>query len=257
MEGLSIIIPVHNKLEMTKRCLEEIKSRNNESEYEIIVFDNGSNDDTEKFLSQDKTIKYIRSEKNLGISGAYNRGAEEAIYPFLCFMHNDVFVLKDNWIKDIINFLKDTPEVGIVGLYGAKSIRKDASYRGKGIVHSKKDNPRIDKPFEEVVGVDGLLMAISKELFIETGGFNEIFTIHYYDKDLSMKAFLKNRRNYVINIPFIHECGTTRKTIPEEDILRDNLKDAFINIYRKYLPCSVMGLSGFLRNIRMRKTQNA
>jgi GT2 family glycosyltransferase len=249
MEGLSIIIPVYNKIEMTLRCIEDIRSRNRDCEYEIIVFDNGSTDDTPAKLSGDKGLKYIRSRENLGISRACNEGAERARYPLLCFMHNDLFISKNKWIKDFIEFFNSRPDAGVIGLYGAKVIRRDGSYRGKGIVHSKKHSPTITRAFEPVAVVDGLLMAIRYDLFAEVGGFNTLFTIHYYDKDLSMKTLTIGYKNYVLNIPFEHRCGRTRKTIADEDRVREELKGAFLDIWKGHLPCSVMGLGDWLKSV--------
>lgn len=252
MEGLSIIIPVHNKIEMTLRCIEDIRRKNKGCEYEIIVFDNGSTDDTPERLSGNKGLKYIRSKENLGISGACNEGAERARYPLLCFMHNDLFIYKDRWIKDFIGFFSSRPDAGVAGLYGAKVIRRDGTYRGKGIVHSKMDNSRITRAFEPVAVVDGLLMALRHDLFSKVGGFNILFTIHYYDKDLSMKTLTAGFKNYVLNIPFEHRCGSTRQTIAEEHRVREGLKSVFLDIWKEHLPYSVMGPGYWLRSMLRR-----
>ncbi len=249
MEGLSIIIPVYNKIEMTLRCIEDIRRKNRDCDYEIIVFDNGSTDDTPERLSGDKALKYIRSRENLGISRACNEGAERARYPLLCFMHNDLFISKNKWVKDLIGFFNSRPDAGVIGLYGAKVIRRDGSYRSKGIVHSRMDNPTITKAFEPVAVVDGLLMALGRDLFSKVGGFNTLFTIHYYDKDLSMKTLAAGYKNYVLNIPFEHRCGSTRKAISDEDRVREELKSAFLDIWKEHLPCSVMGFADWLKSV--------
>ena len=253
MEGLSIIIPVYNRIEMTLRCIEQIRRQNRNSTYELIVFDNGSTDSTPDLLSSERGLHYIRDEKNLGISGACNRASEKASYPFLCFMHNDLFIFRQDWVRDIVGFFEERPQAGVVGLYGAKTIRRDGSYRGKSIVHAKKDSPLIDGPFEDVVGVDGLLMAIPKGLFEEIGRYDENFTIHFYDKDLSMKAYTGGRKNYVLNIPFVHECGRTRKGISSEDTLREEQRRLFLDKWGERLPCSVFTMADWFRHVLWRR----
>lgn len=240
MEKVSIIIPVFNQIETTLDCIANIREFNKDSSlFEIIVVDNGSTDDTPQVLSNDKGIVYIRNKENVGLSKAYNSAARQARYNILCFMHNDVFVYEDNWVSTLSGFICKTQDAGIVGLYGAKTIRKDGSFRGKTIVHSKKDSPSISGPFERVAIVDGLLMAMHRDVLEKVGGFNEGFTIHYYDKDISMRALLNKMHNYVISIPFEHLCAATRKNVSREKSIRDEAQKRFIEIWHNFLPADV------------------
>lgn len=239
MEGVSIIIPVLNKLEMTENCINHIKKFNTKCIYEIIVFDNGSTDSTQEVLSNNKGIVYIRSHENLGLSKAYNFSYQRARYDVLCFMHNDVFVYEEGWIDRIRSFISQTPKAGIVGLYGAKTIRKDGSFRGKTIIHSKRYSPSIKKAFEKVAVVDGLLIAVKKDAFEKITGFNEEFSIHYYDKDISMRAMKNNFDNYVLNIPFEHFTASTRKKLADENKIRGWAQKRFVEIWSNLLPFDV------------------
>ena len=239
MEGVSIIIPVFNKLEITRKCIDHIREFNKNYVFEIIIVDNGSTDETPDVLSKGKDLIYLRNTENLGISKGCNIGSKTAGNRVLCFMHNDVFIFKKNWIAEIHDFISKTPNVGIVGLYGAKTLRKDGSFRGKTIVHSKKDSPSIVKSFERVAVVDGLLMAIQVSVFEKIGGFNEVFPIHYYDKDISLRAFKNNFVNYVLNIPYEHQCAVSRKEIKEENKIREEARNVFIKIWEDFLPMDV------------------
>jgi GT2 family glycosyltransferase len=239
MEGISIVIPVHNRLEMTKRCIEFILEMNRDYTYEIIVIDNGSTDGTQKYFFNVTTIIYHRNKSNLGISKALNQGAHLARNAILCFMHNDVLVHERDWIKKVSGFISKNERIGIAGFYGAKKIRKDGTFRGKTIIHSKKDSPVIKKEFEQVTVVDGLCMCIKRDIFENIGEFDEIFTFHFYDKDISMKCLKAGYKNYVLNIPFEHFCGLTRKVIKGEDRVREEAKRVFINKWKGILPVDV------------------
>ncbi len=251
MEGVSIIIPVFNKLEITQKCISHIKEFNKKCTFEIIIVDNGSTDETQQFFSSlpfnsplikggyRGVITYIRNEKNLGLSKAYNQASKVAKCNIFCFMHNDVFVFEENWMDKIRNFIIKTPNAGVVGLYGAKTMRIDGSFRGKTIVHSKKHNPSIHKPFEKVAVVDGLLMAMHRSVFEKAGGFNEVFSIHYYDKNISLRVLKNNFMNYVLNISFEHRCATTRRDIKKDTEIRDEAQKQFIEIWRDFLPADV------------------
>jgi len=239
MEGVSIIIPVLNKIQTTQKCINHIREYNKNSVFELIIVDNASTDSTPEVLSRDHSIVYLRNEENLGLSKAYNLASRKAQGDIFCFMHNDVFVFKKGWVNIIRNFILDTPDAGVVGLYGAKTIRTDGSFRGKTIVHAIKNKPVIRKPFERVSVVDGLLMAIHKKVFEEIKGYSEDFSIHYYDKDFSMKSLNRGFMNYVLNIPFEHICATTRRQIESEDKVREEARKLFIERWKSFLPADV------------------
>jgi GT2 family glycosyltransferase len=248
MEGISIIIPVFNKIETTMRCIDLIREQNTGCSFEIIIVDNGSTDKTSNVFNEGEGFKaafasgqisYIRNPENLGVAKAQNRGAESAKYGILCFMHNDVFIYKKNWVSVICNFIFNTPAAGVVGLYGAKTIREDGSFRGKTIVHAKRASAAISRPFEKVAVVDGLIMAMKKNVFNTVGGFCEDCYVHYYDKDISLRAFTNGLNNFVLDIPFEHICGTTRNQIPNEDIIRDEAQRQFVEKWKDYLPADV------------------
>ncbi|RJQ19416.1 MAG: glycosyltransferase [Nitrospiraceae bacterium] len=281
MEGISIIIPVFNKFETTRRCIEHIREFNRAAAYEIIIVDNGSTDGTSNVIargeiprlslrgsqgepkqSQDmlgtgsailvdeiaspsarndkkSKITCIRNDENFGVAKALNIGARAAKYDVLCFMHNDVFVHEKNWSVKIGDFIVKTPNVGIAGLYGAKTLRRDGSFRGRTIVHAKKEGPSINRPFEKVAVVDGLLMAMKRPVLEKIGGFREEFGVHYYDKDISMRAAGNGFSNYVLNVPFEHTCGTTRNQLKRDDAIRDGAQKRFIEIWKDALPANI------------------
>jgi GT2 family glycosyltransferase len=293
MEGLSIIIPVFNKMETTLRCIQSICEENASALYEIVIVDNGSTDGTQAFFSGEDNppsppfkkggwpeasfknmarqispplkkgdeggfsdnarITYIRNPENLGVSRALNTGSARAQYDILCFMHNDVIVHKKNWISSIREFITSHPDAGVVGLYGAKTVREDGSFRGKSIVHAKKDGPSMKKPFETVAVVDGMLMAMKKPVFERVDGFSDDFIVHFYDKDISLKAITGNYVNYVLNIPFEHVCAATRSDISDDDRIRDEAKDKFLGMWADSLPVNVTTWREKIKNIGRRK----
>jgi len=241
MEGLSVIVPCYNKVELTRDCAGSL-ARTRRSNIEFIFVDNGSTDDTPRFL---KTLtgkfRNCQNQENIGLIRAFNRGASLARYGILVFMHNDVIIHDRNWPDRIADFLKTRDDTGIVGLYGARKIRRDGSFTGRGIVHSKFDNGNLRHDYMEVAVVDGLFMAMKKKIFEKTGKFDEGYTMHYYDKDISLKAYINGYRNYVLNIPFTHIGAGTRSTVNAEadTMLRDKMKNIFIEKWKGCLPLDV------------------
>lgn len=256
MEGVSIIIPVFNKIETTQRCVDSITGHNKNRPLEVVIVDNGSTDETQAVFAgriglkpppASGQITYIRNSENLGIAMACNIGARAARYDVLCFMHNDVFIFKNDWSDEIQGFISTTANSGIAGLYGAKTLRREGSFRGRTIVHAKKGCPAMKTHHEKVAVVDGMLMSMKKIVFDTIGGFCEDFPVHFYDKDISLRAVRKGFDNYVLNIPFEHHCGSTRGQIKGDDAIRDTAQKRFVEIWKDFLPADVTTLRERIR----------
>jgi GT2 family glycosyltransferase len=249
MEGISIIIPVYNKVEITLRCVEHIRGMNQAGEAEVIVVDNGSSDKTEDTLAVREDIVYIRQHQNIGIAKACNQAAGRARHDIFCFMHNDVLVYERDWGGRLGTFVRSMPDAGIVGLYGAKMLRRDGSFRGRTIVHAKKDGPAIQNSFERVAVVDGLLLAMKKKVFTDIGGFDEAYAVHYYDKDIAMRARERGYANYVLNMKFEHQVAGTRKQISGENMVREEARKKFLERWGSRLPVDERTFPEKLKNL--------
>jgi len=69
----SIVIPVFNQSQYTKRCLETLQEAGIAAS-QIVVVDNASTDDTATCLAAHPGINVIRNESNRGCGGAWNQG---------------------------------------------------------------------------------------------------------------------------------------------------------------------------------------
>lgn len=103
---LSIVIPVFNKSNFTKSCLNDLVKL--PKDHEIIVVNNGSTDDTTNVLhgfSKDHdNIIVIFNEENLGFAKACNIGYGKASAPNILFLNNDIRVKSnfDTWTQPLI-----------------------------------------------------------------------------------------------------------------------------------------------------------
>jgi glycosyltransferase involved in cell wall biosynthesis len=90
--NVSVIIPVYNRGKTIQRCLQSILSQTYQ-DYEVIVVDDGSTDQTREVCSHfvcDK-LKVIQ-QPNSGVSVARNTGIEHASGVFLAFIDSDDYV---------------------------------------------------------------------------------------------------------------------------------------------------------------------
>ena len=101
---VSIIIPVYNKWQYTINCLKSI-SDNTKGDYEVIVVDDCSSDQTAKQLSKVNNLCLIKNDKNLGFIGSCNRGAKESRGKYILFLNNDTMVT-DNWLPPLVKVIE-------------------------------------------------------------------------------------------------------------------------------------------------------
>lgn len=88
-ETVSVIIPTRNRRELLLRTL-RTALRQDVSDLEVIVVDNGSEDGTSAALRRvgDERLRLVRHEP-LGVSGARNRGLEAARGRWVAFLDDD------------------------------------------------------------------------------------------------------------------------------------------------------------------------
>jgi len=118
-EQVSIIVVHHNRPEFLNICLQSIHVMSSLSNHEVIVVDNGSDQETQDYLDvlEDVGIKIIRNEKNELWSKAANQGVKAADLNsrYFIFMHTDVVVLDASWIDVLVN-MSEGNNAGIVGV---------------------------------------------------------------------------------------------------------------------------------------------
>lgn len=196
LSDVSIIIPVHNHIGATIRCLLSIAKAKDVSQYQIIVADDASNDETSDVLGQIIPIRYLRSEDNIGFIRTCNRAAKTANGKYLVFLNNDT-VVQDGWLDNILETFTDFPDTGLVG---SKLVYPDGRLQeaggiiwkdGTGRNYGWGNDPR--KPeynyLREVDYCSGASMMIPRALWEQLGGFDERFVPAYYeDVDLAFRV---------------------------------------------------------------------
>ena len=104
MYKLSVIICTYNRVELLGKCVNSLMTQTARKEnYEIIVIDNNSTDNTADLIRKIKIInsnlRYVK-EANQGLSYARNRGWKEAKGEYIAYIDDDCKA-DNNWCKHI------------------------------------------------------------------------------------------------------------------------------------------------------------
>jgi cellulose synthase/poly-beta-1,6-N-acetylglucosamine synthase-like glycosyltransferase len=207
----SVIVPTYNEEKYIENCISSILSQRIErSEYEIIVSDASSSDNT---CDLAKKVANVVVTKERGISLGRNRGAAEAKGDILVFVDADVTLDPDFLIQCRKTF-SNSSVIGMTGIAYAN----DGKFLQRLIYRVTYLLVRLFY-FFGVSLFPGLCVAYRREGFINIGGFREDFGI-VEDLDLarrisrlgkcmvnsSAKAFVSTRRleNHLLSTVIFH-----------------------------------------------------
>jgi len=181
-------------------------------EYELVVIDN--------------------SQNRYSIFSAYNRGVEQAKFPYFCFMHDDIVIHTSDWGKKVVSHFERRKEIGCLGILGGHYMPNTPAYWGdvpaiSGVYISNRNGVRItrreDKYFTvnneaDVVACDGVWFCIPRKLFVDDGikFDDELFSgFHYYDMDICFRILQKGYVNIVISDVLIEHIEGTQNSMNE------------------------------------------
>ena len=100
---ISVIIAAFNAAVTIDRCISSIDIAKKNHEIELIVIDDGSNDDTARLLHRwesDRAWVTVKYQKNGGLADARNTGLDTAIGDYIVFIDADDTI--DDWYFDFI-----------------------------------------------------------------------------------------------------------------------------------------------------------
>lgn len=217
---VSIVIPVHGHLELTKQCIQAVRATTDARTTEIVVVDDASPDETASWLrAQTSTgeLTAVILSSNRGFAYACNAGARAAMGEELIFLNNDTLP-KHGWLDALVSPLSDAT----IGLTGARLLYPEGDIQHAGIRlhpnglpdhefrHADADDPRVTVSRDRAF-VTGACIALSRELFDRMGGFDEGFRMYVEDLDLCLKVWNEGLRvRYVAECVVVHlECRTT------------------------------------------------
>jgi GT2 family glycosyltransferase len=222
--SVSIIIPVFNHLRETLECIASVTAHAPSGDYEVIVVDDASSDQTPAILPGVGNLRYFRNAANGGFIVSCSRGAKEARGEYLVFLNNDAQVTA-GWLPPLLEAFSSFERVGAVGpkivypsgyLQEAGSmINPDLSITMVGL----DDDPGKARYgyAREVHYCSGACLVVPRRRFEEVGGFSEELRPAYYeDCDLQLKLrALGLRTIYQPASTVVHHLSRTSEGLPD------------------------------------------
>ncbi|TCL59294.1 GT2 family glycosyltransferase [Kineothrix alysoides] len=242
---VSIIIPSKDNEEVLKRCIESVKG-SAKMPYEIILVDNGSEEQTRKSLNDYLSglgIKYtyIYEKMPFHFSAMCNMGASAAAGEVCLFLNDDVDVpgavepkeaeAKERKAAGWLEKLYAEAVKPYAGAVGVKLLYPDSDrVQHGGIVNLRlgpvhklqfKDNNEQyyygwNRGMRNVIAVTGACLAVAKEKFEEVGGFPEELPVAFNDVDLCFSLYEKGYYNTVLQETVLYHYESLSRGQDEE-----------------------------------------
>ena len=117
---VSVVVPTCNRREIFERCVEALAGQTYPN-YEVIIVDDHSTDDTPEFLQRftadhpDLSIRCLRNEANAGANPSRNRGIREAKGEFVAFEDSDC-IAEPDWLERLMGGFTSDRVAAVVGL---------------------------------------------------------------------------------------------------------------------------------------------
>lgn len=218
---VSVVVPVHERYDLTFVALAALAFAPVETSFEVIVVDDGSGSSMARHLAEHEGLTVVRHDTARGFLHAANAGAQRARGRHIVLLNNDTEVTA-GWLDALREAFDIFPGTGVAG---ARLIYPDGTLQDAGgrIDHhgdptmvgrgGNAHDPRYAYA-REVDYVSGAALMIEAELWRAVGGFSEAYAPAYFeDVDLCFKAREAGRRvMYVPASVVVHSEGGSHGT---------------------------------------------
>jgi len=213
---VSIIIPNKDNAGLLRKCLSSILQKSTYKNYEIIIVENNSKDDsTFAFYEEIKRFENIHvvywEKKEFNFSEISNFGVQNSSGKHIVFLNNDITIISPNWIEEMLMYSQRCD----VGAVGAKLYYINGSIQHAGVIlglgdvagHVYHGAPHDTvgymgrlKITQNVSATTAACMMIKRKVFEDIGCFDVEFPNSFNDVDLCLR--IRNAGLLIIWTPY-------------------------------------------------------
>ncbi len=218
---ISVIVLNWNGKRFLKDCFLSLENQVF-SDFEIILVDNGSEDDSVRFTRKNfPKIKIIENKENLGFAQGNNKGMEVAEGKYVFILNNDTEVDK-NCLQELLRVIEEDKEIGMCGpkilslknpqLIDSAGINIYSDGMSRGRARGEADKGQYNK-IEEILLPSGCAALYRKKMLDEIGLFDKDFFAYCEDTDLGLRGRLMGWKAVLVPFAVVYHyySGTSGK----------------------------------------------
>lgn len=232
---ISILVVHYRGASKLRDCLESLMPAAG-PHCELLVVDNGSEEDLSWLAHEFPGVKYVRASHNLGFAGGNNLGLTQCAGKYVLLLNDDTIV-NPEFVRVLERYLYDHPEVGVVQgkmllpRFGNNLDVCGSFLTGLGLPYHygfyKPDGPKYQRSFPVFSGKGACLM-FRRNLIDSVGGFlfDDDFFCYYEETDFCHRAWLAGYEvHFVASPPIQHLMGATSGGPQSSFVLRHYLRN--------------------------------
>ena len=211
----SIIIVTRNSADVLPACLESVVDSSAQTDYEVIIVDNASTDESENiFQALEGDIAIIRNEYNAGFARACNQGIALAKGDIIVLLNPDTLVTS-NWLGKLSAHLQDS-QIGAVGPlsnYVAGLQKYELFYQSGNNATPHDINTELERQYRtkslETKFLIGFCLALPRKIIEQVGAFDDDLLLGNEDLEFSHRLRQHGFKLLAALDTFIYHKGHT------------------------------------------------
>lgn len=227
---VSIIIPLFNRLDLTRVCLETLERTTGRLRREVILVDDGSTDGTREFLRgiEGPGRRILLNDRPRGYAANNNAAARFARGRVLCLLNNDTALLP-GWLEEMMQVLQQAPAAGCVGNIQREPLSGLIDHVGIAFnaqgnpIHVGKDTPAPPQaPYTRWPAVTWACCVVRRDVYERFGGLDETFSNGFEDVDFCLRTAEAGLAHYAANrsVIYHHISSSPGRHLREADNLK-------------------------------------
>ncbi len=243
MYKASIIIPNYNGSAFIDGCMTALK-RQTEKNFEIIMADNGSEDDSISIFEKyrDMNIRCIKLDKNYGFSKAVNEGIKAAEADYVILLNNDTIPGK-HFVEALTEAIEEdenifSAQAHMLQLSDKKNTDSAGDFfcaLGWGFSRGKDEPASKYTEKTDIFSSCAGAAIYRKNIFDKIGYFDENFFAYLEDMDIGYRAVLFGYRNvFVPEAKVLHAGSASSGSRYNEFKVRLSARNSMLVMYKNF-----------------------
>ena len=225
LSKVSVIIVNYNGKKLLEKCLESL-FKVNYNNFEVIIVDNNSTDNSIDFLTNNyPSVIILKLDSNKGFAEPNNIAAKIAKGDCLLFLNNDTIVTP-NFISEMIEVIKSNKKIAICQsllLKSDNSIDSSGDFIDElGVCFNSKSTTT---EIKEIFSARGASMLIEKKIFDLVGGFDEKFFATFEDVDLGWRSWILGYSSVIVPKSIVYHIGGQTVNVFKNEIAFHGFKN--------------------------------
>ncbi len=236
---ISILIVTYNTANIIQACLDSVFKQLG-VQYEIIVVDNASADNSVEVLSTfSDRITLIANTNNVGFGKANNQAFKQSTGRYVFMLNPDAVLQSTTALQELIAYMDAAPSIGLAGTRILKTNTTEESkpsYQYPGQKHCDWNFGGLPG---EIAWVLGASMIARREVFELVHGFDEDYFLYGEEADLCLRIRQQGYAiGYCSHVAVEHIGGASEKSNSTEArwLKKQNGLHTF---YRKHYPLEI------------------